>query len=166
MTTTLQRPVRTQLTNVAFKKTATASSEWSEAWKAEFALDGHREGGDGHAWAPKNRNVLPADELTWWQVDLGRLHRVWELDLTTLSDRDYPLSRYNFEIQASEDRQNMSHYRVLGRVDSIHSLPIGGTLTLAFDTPVSAQYIRVVKLTTEANPYFDMAIAEFRVWAE
>ncbi|MBV9690606.1 MAG: discoidin domain-containing protein [Ktedonobacteraceae bacterium] len=157
------------LTNLALKQPATASSYWDNNHKPEFGNDGNRD----TEWWPKYRNdVVPPGvqvqpgyvyPISWWQVDLGSTCQIWSIELVTRRQYDHPWCRYNFAIWASND-QDMSNSSVLGGVGSDDLVQFQGTFVLNLTNSVNARYIRATKLVREIVDEVDFGIADFRVW--
>jgi len=146
-----------QLTNLALNKPATASSEWSAAWKATNATDSNMDS----YWSPKYPWDSQSGDLSWWKVDLGSVCTIFRIELATRPS--LPLARYNFEVHAS-NTVNMENYIVLGIVGSCDIIPDGGTWVLNLPTSVSCRYLRAMKTVKERSLEVDFAIAEFRAF--
>jgi hypothetical protein len=129
--------------NLAYGKTATASSVYSSNWAPPKANDNDPATG----WSPTG-----SDTSAWWQVDLGSAYQLGQFSFTTRQDIDQPETRSDFEIRGSND-PNFADYTVLGRQDDA-TLPFTATLTAKIDARQKFRYVRVVK-TDGAYFYID-----------
>ncbi|MFC5668452.1 RICIN domain-containing protein [Kitasatospora misakiensis] len=119
--------------NLAFNKTATASSVFGTGTEPSKAVDNN--GATG--WSPTG-----SDTSAWWQVDLGQSYQLGQFSLTTRQDLDQSETRGNFEVRGSND-PNFGSYTVLGRQTS--TLPFASTLTGDIDVRQAFRYVRVAK---------------------
>ncbi|MDL9977784.1 RICIN domain-containing protein [Microbacterium sp. ASV49] len=136
-----------QAVNLAYGKTATASSQYSGAFAAGNANDGASSTG----WLSAG-----ADTAAWWQVDLGAAHQLGQFTITTRQDLDQAMTRNNIEVRASND-PTFATYNVVGRVDS-RTIPDAGSYTRSIDPTQAYRYIRVAK--TDGQSFY---LAEFAV---
>ncbi|EDY54639.1 MULTISPECIES: RICIN domain-containing protein [Streptomyces] len=120
--------------NLAYGKSATASSVFNSGWAPPKANDNDPTTG----WSPTG-----SDTSAWWQVDLGSTYRLGQFSFTTRQDIDQPETRSNFEIRGSNDA-GFADYTVLGRQDSA-TLPYTSTLTSKIDARQKFRYVRVAK---------------------
>ncbi|MET8944834.1 RICIN domain-containing protein [Streptomyces sp. NPDC004542] len=120
--------------NLAYGRTATASSVYGSTWAAAKANDNAPATG----WSP-----TAADTSAWWQVDLGQAYALGQFSLTTRQDIDQSATRANFEVRGSND-PTFATYTVLGRRDAT-ALPYGATLTAKIDARQKFRYLRVAK---------------------
>ncbi|MFF2078226.1 RICIN domain-containing protein [Kitasatospora sp. NPDC058162] len=119
--------------NLAWNRTATASSVFGSGFEASKAVDNNSSTG----WSPTG-----ADTSAWWQVDLGQSYQLGQFALTTRQDVDQSSTRGNFEIRASND-PNFGSYTVVGR--QTDTLPYASTLTGRIDVRQAFRYVRVAK---------------------
>ncbi|WP_035839587.1 RICIN domain-containing protein [Kitasatospora azatica] len=119
--------------NLAWNKTATASSVFGTGTEANKANDNNSSTG----WSPTG-----TDTSAWWQVDLGQAYQLGQFALTTRQDLDQSSTRGNFEVRGSND-PNFGSYTVLGRQTS--TLPYAATLTGDIDVRQAFRYVRVAK---------------------
>ncbi|MDH6219588.1 RICIN domain-containing protein [Streptomyces pseudovenezuelae] len=120
--------------NLAYGRTATASSVYSSNWAPAKANDNDPTTG----WSPTG-----SDTSAWWQVDLGSAYALGQFSFTTRQDIDQPETRSNFEIRGSND-PTFADYTVLGRQDAT-VLPYNATLTAKIDARQKFRYVRVAK---------------------
>ncbi|WP_328684844.1 RICIN domain-containing protein [Streptomyces sp. NBC_00343] len=120
--------------NLAYGRTATASSVYSSNWAPTKANDNDPATG----WSPTG-----SDTSAWWQVDLGSAYALGQYSFTTRQDIDQPETRSNFEIRGSND-PTFADYTVLGRQDAT-VLPYNATLTAKIDARQKFRYVRVAK---------------------
>ena len=121
-------------TNLAYGRTATASSVYSSNWAPANANDNDLTTG----WSPTG-----SDTSAWWQVDLGSAYALGQFSFTIRQDVDQPETRSNFEIRGSND-PTFADYTVLGRQDAT-VLPYSATLTAKIDVRQKFRYVRVAK---------------------
>jgi len=160
---------RVKLTNLALNKTATASSSWDATYVPSNANDGKIVNTYPDGWAPKaspasriGEPTSQEDEPSWWQVDLGASYQIARIELVTRQLEDYPLSRYNFEIRAS-NHEGMDEYAVLGRQGCSNAIPFKGTWVTDVTDPNSYRYIRAAKIAKDYCGWWEFFIAELRV---
>ncbi|MBO9674707.1 MAG: family 43 glycosylhydrolase [Sphingobacteriaceae bacterium] len=129
--------------NLAFGKTAIASSVYDQDFKAEFALDDN----NGTLWKPKN-NVGAA----WLRIDLGKVCRVKSVH----TQFEYATWYYQYKIEYSVDGKIWKRYADRSR-NTRHGSPM-----IDFGN-VSARYLRTTILRTE-YPGLNKAIWNIQVF--
>jgi hypothetical protein len=153
---TAQQDVKTSsfpvLTNLAFKKLATASSSYNSGTLPETANDGVINNSWYAGWSSGAEETAP-----WWQVDLGEMKKISMIELTPRHVFDQSVTRKNFEIRVSND-PTFATYTV---VYTQGSTPLRFDSTLKTDVTDSNAY-RYVRVAKTQNEYF--CIGELKVF--
>lgn len=93
----------------------------------------------------------------FWFTDLGRAEPIRRIEVVTRRDGDYPWSRSNFEVWASNNGDMSKGHVVLGGQGNT-PLPIGGTLTIEVTDPTPYQFIAVIKTNGDAAAYAEVRV--------
>ncbi len=134
--------------NVALSQNTLSSSSYSDANNGSKAVDND----ENTIWASSNTDGQP-----YWWIDLGRSTKIKRIEIVTRKDGDYPFSRRNFKVQASNNGDMSLGHTVLGEQGST-ALPVGGTWTKDITDTTAYRYVAVVKTVAEGA-----AFAEIRV---
>jgi hypothetical protein len=92
----------------------------------------------------------------WW-VDLGRPVQIKRIEIVPRKDGDYPSSRRNFRVQASNNGDMSLGHTLLGTQDAT-PIELGGTWSKDITDTTAYRYVAIVKTADEAS-----AFAEVRV---
>lgn len=129
--------------NLALKKPATASSNFSSGGQASAGNDGDI----NTIWAS-----AVVDPDVHWQVDFGKPERIYQLEMVSRQDGDQVPSRQNFEVRGS-NTPDFATSVVLGKQGPT-IFPARGTWFAAVSDTGKYRYLRVVK---PANVHFHFA---------
>jgi hypothetical protein len=139
------------LANVALNRPATASSvrQWSDVIGTPNAANDGQTGvrGKASAWH-SDSNTGKAE---WWQVDLGRAFQIAAVEIVFRNDQDQPVSRRNFEIQASNDPSFKSFTKLAERGET--PVPFKQTWQATVTATEGFRYVRVQKTKIDLDAY-------------
>lgn len=140
------------LTNIAYGKAASASSELSPSMSADKAVDGT----NGTVWV-SNRNGQTVQSQVYWQVDLGAAQEIEELYIRF---RTNEYEQKNFEILAAQTPDFAAYTLLYTQGDT----PAGLHMTIDVTGQPAYRYIRFNRLLPPGLTVVqNAALAEFRV---
>lgn len=146
-------------TNLAMRKPVTASSRSGTACGTPQATSYCPEKGNDGITMYSTVGLSAGPGPQWWQVDLGGLSTITQIQVATRFNADYPERRRNFEIWASND-ETMADHVVLGG-SGVGDLPFQTTFTLSVNKGSGPfRYLRIIK--TVQNEALEFA--EFRTF--
>lgn len=123
--------------NLAIGGTASASSVYTAQYAASMAKDNNCESG---LWASDAVQTNP-----WWQIDLGAVYRIDEVDIVARPDMDQEASRKNFAIWLSNDSSFTTYKEIVSVGDEV-AFANKGVYAAMVDDANAYRYVRIQRI--------------------